>query len=78
MAESAREARFVGLHFSGHEDEAGEPQPEPDDGNVRDGFFEDDVHVPVQAGEVGVGGVPEVDPVVVELPTQTLSEIHPI
>lgn len=67
MAESAGETGGVGLHVSRHEDETGQSQTETYEGNVLDGFLEDDVHVAVIEGPVGVGGPPEVDPVVVEL-----------
>ena len=67
LAESAGEARGVRFHVPGHEDEAGEAQTETYEGDVQDGFFEHDVHVAVVGGAVGVGGPPEVDPVVVEL-----------
>ena len=67
MAEPTGQARSVGFHVSGHEDEAGEAETEAYEGNVQDGFFEDNVHVAVDGGAVGVSGPPEVDPVVIQL-----------
>lgn len=59
------EARFVGFPFASEEDEAVELHAEAEDGDVFEGFFEDDVEVAVHAG--GVGDPPEVEPVGVEL-----------
>lgn len=58
------------MHFASHEDEACEAEAETDEGNIGDGLLEDDVDVTVEGGSVGVGCVPEVDPVVVELGTR--------
>lgn len=67
LAHSAGQARLISRHFAGHEDEAGEAEPEAYDGDVRDDLFEHDVDVAVEFGGCGVGCPPEVDPVAVDL-----------
>jgi hypothetical protein len=56
---------LVGGPFAGEEDETIEHHAGAKDGDVFDGFFEDDVEVAVEGG--GVGDPPEVDPVGVDL-----------
>ena len=67
MAESSGQAGSVGFEFSRHEYETGEAETESYEGDVQDGFFEDDVDVAVVGGSVDVCGPPEVDPIVVKL-----------
>lgn len=70
LPEPSRQARGVSPHVPGHEHETREAETEPHERDVQDRFFEHDVDVAVVGGEVGVGGPPEVDPVVVELGVQ--------
>lgn len=67
MAESTGQAGSVGFEFPRHEYETGEAETEAYEGDVHDGFFEDDVDVAVVGGSVDVCCPPEVDPVVVKL-----------
>ena len=60
-----RQAGLVRFHFSRHEDEACHAEAEANEGDVGDAVFQNDVDVAVEAG--GIGGPPEVDPVVVHL-----------
>ena len=72
LTESTGKAWGVGFHVARHEDETGETKTEPDEGNVQDGFFEDDVNIAVSGRLVGVSGPPEIDPVVVKLRNRDL------
>lgn len=65
LSKSTGQARGVGFHVPRHEDETGKAQTQTYEGNIQDGFFEDDIDMAVVEGAVGVSGPPEVDPVVV-------------
>lgn len=67
MAEATSEAWGIGFHISRHEDETSQAQTETYEGNVQDGFFEDDIDMAVVEGTVDVSGPPEVYPVIVKL-----------
>jgi len=73
FAESVLEARFVFRPFAGQEYEAVEHHSLAENGDVFDGFFEDDVEVAVEVG--GVGYPPEVEPVCVNLVSQSASMV---
>ncbi len=67
LGQAMCQARLIGLQFSRHENETRHTKAETNDRNVFDAVFEDDVDRAVERGRVG--GPPEVDPVIVHLPT---------
>ncbi len=77
LAEPAGEARGVSLHISRHEDEPRQAKAEPDERNVQDRFLENDINVPVGEGAIGIGGPPEVDPIIVQLQKATSASAKP-
>jgi len=66
LGQAVGQTWLISLHLSRHEDKAGHAETEADYWDVFNAVFEDDVDGAVEVG--GVGGPPEVDPIVVHLP----------
>lgn len=67
LTHSSGQARLIGGHFPGHENEAGEAETEAYDGDVGNDLLEHDDDVAVEFGGGHVGCPPEVDPIAVDL-----------